>query len=288
MGRNGASIGVRPSLAAVSSAAAATSRHELRPAHPLLRTNFPLTEQLPSRPLPQVMPGFSAHRTAALVAALLVAAVAPCPAAALTASELALYKQLAGGLATLSDVVVNNKTPPAALVGNTTGGPTVATAAAAKATPAAAAAAAATPAGASPAAVAKALGTILAAASLDAAAAGTLGIPRKFKWVHFALCCAAWVPTASLLLLAPSRSVHERQQLLHCVGRLACPPASRSCVPSSPSPPLQLPGWLQAHCALPPAQRQPGDQGHLHLCARLQARPRELVLQERQVPQMHG
>lgn len=124
------------------------------------------------------MAGTRALRAAALVVALLAVTVAPRPAAALTASELALYKQLAGGLASLSTSVVSNKAPPATPATNVTAGPTVAAAAAAKATPVAAAA---TPAGASTAAVSKALGTIMAAAALDAQAAGTLGNPRVFR-----------------------------------------------------------------------------------------------------------
>ncbi|PRW59841.1 hypothetical protein C2E21_1509 [Chlorella sorokiniana] len=115
--------------------------------------------------------------TALVAAAMLLVAVVPRPAAALTASELALYKQLASGLATLSDVVVKNKPPPATLTSNTTGSPTVA-AAAAKSTAVAAASTAA-----SGAAVAKALGTVMAAAALDAAAAGTLGSPSTFRYL---------------------------------------------------------------------------------------------------------
>lgn len=128
--------------------------------------------------------GAARHNTAALLATLLLAAVfAPHTAAAMTASELALYRQLAGGLASLSRDVVNNKAPSTTPAANATASPTVA-AAAVRATPvAAAAAAAAAPTGATPAAVAKAVGTILAAASLDAMAAGTLGNPRRFKWV---------------------------------------------------------------------------------------------------------
>ena len=53
-----------------------------------------------------------------------------------------------------------------------------------------------------------------------------------------------------------------------------------------PTPPPQLPRRLGPLGAVPPAPGHQGE-GHLHLHPRLQARPDELVLQERQVPGLH-
>ena len=126
------------------------------------------------------MPRPTTRCGAAVLAVLLLAAAAPRPAAAgLSASERALYQELAGGLAAWSQAVVTNKFLPDPPATNASSKPVAAAAASKAATPAAASAAAA-PAGATPASVAKAIGTIMAAAALDAEAASSLGDPRKW------------------------------------------------------------------------------------------------------------
>ena len=106
---------------------------------------------------------------------IVVAAAAPCPAAAQpSAQEAALYRELAGGLASWGKAVVDGRSLPE---------PTASVNASAR--PAAAAAAKAAtpqpPAGATPAAVAAAIGTLLAAASIESEVQGSLGSPLRWR-----------------------------------------------------------------------------------------------------------
>lgn len=105
---------------------------------------------------------------------IVVAAAAPCPAAAQpSAQEAALYRELAGGLASWGKAVVDGRSLPE---------PTASVNATAR--PAAAAAKAATPqppAGATPAVVAAAIGTLLAAASIESEVQGSLGSPLRWR-----------------------------------------------------------------------------------------------------------
>lgn len=122
-------------------------------------------------------------RCAAALVLVLAAAAAPRPCAAAafaSPAEAELYRQLAGGLTALSKSLVDGTPlpdPPQAPVNSTARPGPAAAAAGAKA----AGGGAVAPAGATPEAVAKALGTILAAASLEAEVQSTLGAPSRWK-----------------------------------------------------------------------------------------------------------